>query len=96
MRLYDDGTVDFRGDSGSNNGNDISVGSHDISIFVNDGLSTVDYLGLDSTVYTLGANSVAYWLDNSLITFSGAEYTAMDLGDTTAGGTVGYERRQSG
>lgn len=94
MRLYNDGTVDFRSYLGSgapySNNHDISSGSHDISIFVNDALASVNYTGLDSSAYVLAANSVAYWLDGALVVMNGGEeFTTMDLDDATASGTVG-------
>ena len=86
-RLYNDGTIDFRSSTGaSNTGTDISTGSHSLSIFVNDyDTDSVNYVGVNSNVYVLGANSVAYWLDGALIaTFD------MDLDDIpVGGGTVG-------
>lgn len=84
MRLYNDGTVDFRGDSGNSTGHDVSAGSHYASMFANDHLSPIDYLGPDGGTHTLPANTVAYWLDGVFIL-----NTALDLDDATAGGTVG-------
>lgn len=94
VRLYNDGTIDFRTSSGTNapssEGNALLPGANTLSIFVNDyDAQSIDYTGLDSSVYTLPANSVAYWLNGSLVTMTnGIEYTVMDLGDATAGGVV--------
>jgi hypothetical protein len=94
VRLYNDGTIDFRTSSGTNapssEGNVLLPGANTLSIFANDyDGQSVDYTGLDSEVYTLPANSVAYWLNGALVTMTnGIEYTVMDLGDATAGGVV--------
>ena len=88
-RLYNDVTIDFRSDSGADVSNiDISTGAHTLIIFANDyDGETVYYFGPDENIYTLAANSIAYWLDGTLILFGGAEYTLLDLSDATAGGT---------
>ena len=92
-RLYNDGTIAFVSASGADVYNiDISTGAHALTVFANDyDGQTVDYIGPDENIYTLGANSVAYWLDGTLILFGGAEYTLLDLNESTKGGsgTVG-------
>ncbi len=94
VRLYNDGTIDFRTSSGTNapssEGNALLPGANTLSIFANDyDAQSIDYTGLDSSVYTLPANSVAYWLNGALVTMTnGIEYTVLDLGDATAGGVV--------
>ena len=94
VRLYNDGTIDFRTSSGTNapesTGNALLSGANTLSIFANDDdEQSIDYTGLDSSIYTLPANSVAYWLNGSLVTMNdGSEYTVLDLGDATTGGVV--------
>ncbi|MGE4489374.1 MAG: hypothetical protein AB7E95_07520, partial [Kiritimatiellales bacterium] len=94
-RLYDDGTLDLRSDFGSSApyslNNTLQSDSNSLSIFVNDYDSqSIEYTGLDSSSYTLPANSVAYWLNGSLVTMNGGEqYTTMDTDDATSGGTIG-------
>jgi hypothetical protein len=92
VRLYNDGTIDFRNSEGAaySGDNVLLADSNSLSIFVNDyDDKTVNYTGPDESVYVLQTNSVAYWLNGSLITFDGAQYSVMDLSDPTAGGTVG-------
>lgn len=92
VRMYADGTIDFRSSGGSkSNENPIPSGSNMLSIFVNDydGIA-VDYTGPDFNIYSLPANSVAYWLNGIRVMMDdGNGYLEMDLGDSTAGGTVG-------
>jgi hypothetical protein len=100
MRLYNDGTVDFRTATGAtyDANNAINAGVNTISIFVNDYDSqSITYTGLDSSDYTLAANSIAYWLNGSLVIMRyGEEYIDMDNGDETAGGTVGTTENNLG
>ncbi|MDF7807853.1 chondroitinase-B domain-containing protein [Pontiellaceae bacterium B12219] len=92
VRLYADGTIDFVASGGSSStGNVLPTGPNSLSIFVNDYDSVaVDYTGPDESIYSLPANSVAYWLNGArVIMGDGKGCLAMDVGDSTAGGTVG-------
>jgi hypothetical protein len=92
LRLYNDGTIDFRtSQTYPYSGNNVlNTTSNRVTIFVNDyDTQSIDYIGLDSNTYTLPTNAIAYWLNGSLVTMNGSEeYTWLDLGDATAGGTV--------
>ncbi len=93
LRLDNDGTVDFRGPAGTpaSYNNPLSPISNRISILVNDfDAKSIDYTGPDDNVHSLPANSVAYWLNGSLVIMNGGEeHTSLDVGDSTSGGTVG-------
>lgn len=93
LRLDNDGTVDFRGPSGSpaSYNNPLSPTLNRISIFVNDfDAQSIDYTGPDENVYSLPANSAAYWLNGSLAIMNGGQqHTSLDVSDSTAEGTVG-------
>jgi len=100
-RLCDDGTIDFRTEApggSSSTGNNIPAGANTLSIFANDHDGAgVSYTGPDSNDYLLPANSVAYWLNGTLVTMAdGKNYLAMDLNNTTAGGTVGTTENNLG
>lgn len=74
-------------------GNVILPGANSLSMFVNDYDSqSVEYTGLDGQIYTLPTNSIAYWLNNSLVLMSDDnetnEYIIMDWFDVTSGGLV--------
>ena len=92
LRLYNDGTIDFRTSQSTpySGNNALLASSNQVSIFANDYDSqSVDYLGPNGSIYTLPANSIAYWLNGALVTMNGdEEYTWLDLGDVTSGGTV--------
>jgi hypothetical protein len=100
MRMDNDGTVDFRGPSGApfSNNNALLTSSNRVSIFANDFDSiSIDYTGPDNRVRTLPANSVAYWLNGLLVVMSdGGQHTSLDVGDGSAGGTVGTSERNLG
>lgn len=93
-RLYNDGTIDFRTSSGTNAPSieDIALlpGANTLSIYVNDyDAQSIEYTGPNASIYSLPANSVAYWLNGSLmVTSNGLEYLKMDLGDSTGSGVV--------
>jgi hypothetical protein len=92
LRLYDNGDLIVRNAAGNSSYTDVSSGSHDLSIFVNDYDSqSISYTGLDIASHTLGANKAAYWLDGTLFFTSD-----MDLNDTTTGGTVGNTQNNLG
>ena len=84
LRFYDNGELIVRNAAGNSSYTDVSGGSHELSIFVNDGSQSIGYTGLDNSTHVLGANKAAYWLDGALFFTSD-----MDLDDPTTGGTVG-------
>jgi hypothetical protein len=91
---YNDGSISFDPSAdglGATNAVPLLTSSNSLTMIINDyDAQTVDYTGLDSSMYTLPANSVAYWLNGGLVTFTnGAQYTSLDLDDPTPGGTVG-------
>ncbi|MCH7225900.1 sialate O-acetylesterase [Haloferula sp. A504] len=83
-RLYADGTIDFISSTGPDSTNNpLLASSNTLSIFVNDDDSrSISYAAPDSSTRSLGANSVAYWLNGAL-----KLETAME-DRTTAAGTV--------
>lgn len=98
-RLYDDGTIDFRNSVGAptSTGNDLQSGTNTLTFFANDYDSqSFGYTGPDGSNHVLAADSVAYWLNGSLIDFSGEEYTSLDTDEGTAGGTVGTTENNLG
>jgi len=60
-----------------------------LTCFLNDYDSQSVNYTVGSTTYTLPANSVAWWVNDTLILNGAAEYGSLDLADVTAGGTVG-------
>jgi hypothetical protein len=88
-RLYDNGTIDFISSDGSQSiDNPVTDPDNTLSIFANDyDTQNVTYLGPDGASYDLPPNSVAYWLNGSLITFGAQEYASME-NRTTSNGDV--------
>lgn len=75
--------------------NPVLPGANTLSMFVNDyDAQSVEYTGLDGDTYTLPTNSIAYWLNNSLVLMMDDnqtnEYIIMDWFDVTvtSGGIV--------
>ena len=90
-RLYDGGRVRlYAGGSYVNIDSIATAGeTHTLTMYANDYDSqTVNYT-VGATDYTLGANSVAWWFDGSMVLVGGSEYGDLDLGDATDTGTVG-------
>ena len=87
-RLWDNGMIDFVSSDGFENiDNDVRNPDNTLSIFANDHEVLINYIGPNDSTYNLPANSVAYWLNGSLITFSGQEYALME-NPSTSNGTV--------
>ena len=85
LRLYDNGTIIVSANSKTitPDGGGIQLVSgepHTMNVFANDYDSQSVSYTVNGTPHSLGANSVAYWLDGVLLTFSnGMESTSMDL-----------------
>ena len=87
-RLYDDGTIDFISSDGSESiGHVVSNPNNTLSIFANDYATGITYPGPNGSSYNLPGDSVAYWLNGTLITFGGQEYASME-DRITSNGTV--------
>jgi PEP-CTERM putative exosortase interaction domain len=93
VRFMEDGTLDIVSSSESSTGNSINLGGNTIQIFVNDYDSqTVTYTSPEtSTGVALAANSVAYYLNGTLLLS-----TTLDTADATVAGTVGTTENNFG
>jgi hypothetical protein len=92
MRFYGDGDLRFYYNTLGNfvDYNDLEAGStNKLTVFLNDYDSQSVNYTVGSTTYTLPANSVAWWVNDMVISNGAALYGSLDLGDATAGGTVG-------
>ncbi|HKL20493.1 MAG TPA: hypothetical protein VJ904_01730, partial [Tichowtungia sp.] len=78
--LFDDGSIGLDGTRLL-----LQTSGNTLSIFVNDLATDILYTGPDDETHTLGADSVAYWLNGSRILFGGKGYTALEDRDTAAG-----------
>ena len=98
-RLGNDGTVDFfSATSGTNINNALTpFAANTMTIFANDYDSQSVNYTTNGTTYSLPANSVAYWLNGSLIMFGASEYASLDLSKTNAAGaTIGTTENNLG
>ena len=92
MRFYGDGDLRFYYNSLGNfvDYNDLVAGSANVlTWFLNDYDSQSVSYTVGTTTHILPANSVAWWINDTLILNGLAEYGSLDLADATAGGTVG-------
>ena len=84
LSLNSGGTVDFRSSvNGTNNGNPlVAFAANTVTIYANDYDSTAVSYTVDGTAYSLPANSVAYWLNGSMVMFGSNQYASIDITDT--------------
>jgi len=89
VRLYSDGTIDFRSTKGPDSSNNsVKVrGYNTLSMYANDyNIKSITYNNPDdSGTNNLPPNSIAYWLNGNRILFGGEEYTFMEDRNTLKG-----------
>ncbi len=100
-RLLDRGAIDFATTVGSANEDQstalIKGVANTMTIFANDSDSTSATYTVNGTPYTLGTNSVAYWLNGKLMTFNvGAKYISIDSTDTNGVAVLGASENNFG
>lgn len=90
MRFYGDGDLRFYFNGAFTDYNDLVAGSANVlTWFLNDYDSQSVSYTVGTTTHILPANSVAFWVNDTLILNGLAEYGALDLADATLTGTVG-------
>ncbi len=99
-RLMDNGTVTI-GANGASLTPDVGVtmtalAANTLNAFANDNDSLSVNYTVNGTTYSLPSNSVAYWVNGKLLTFSASESVSMDLTKTTGSGTVGTSSNNLG
>jgi hypothetical protein len=99
-RLCADGTVDFRSSNGTNNSMPLVAGAaNTMTLFANDHDTDAASYTINGTAYSLPANSVAYWMNGSLVMMNtGLEYAPLDVNklNYTTGNTIGTSTNNLG